>query len=569
MAMNEQLKDAILNCKIRIAQLCIVIFIISPCAVYSQMVPGIQWQEVLGGTHDDWASSILQTSDGGYIAVGGTYSSDGDFIDNHGKDGVRGVEGIDAWIAKFDSLGIIEWQKCLGGSGDEAFSCIIHTRDGGYIASGYTTSFDGDVKGQHGGVSPSIEYPCSDAWIVKLTNSGIIEWQKCIGGEYSEYATSIIENSGKEGGYTFVGYTTSFDGDVMGFHSGIYPDYFSDVWIVHLDSSGRIKWQKCLGGTDQDYGHSIVEDYDHGYVIAGSTTSSDGDVVGFHAKSYKNPDGWVVKTNDTGKIIWQKCLGGSGYTELYSLIKTVDGGFAVAGTTNCIDGDVAGNHGNSDAWFVKLTSLGAIQWQKCLGGINAEEISSIIQTPDSGYAVAGFTRSTDEYIAGNHGGSDAWIIKLSSSGNIQWQKCLGGTGDDGAFSIVKTSDGGFAIAGSSNSHDGDLLGQHQDSSGKNAWVFKLSGSSNSETIPVSEANNPSFNIYPNPANSQVTIHSNSNGRFSKPEFFDMLGRKFQCQFEIIDDHNISIHIDKLPSGNYFMYVNQDGKKNQIPFIVQH
>lgn len=556
-----------MNYKARISQFSFVFLLIAPSLLYCQQYHGIEWQKCVGGTNDDWAYSILQTSDGGYIAVGGTSSQDGDFTLNHGYDGARGHQGLDAWVIKFDSSGNLQWQECLGGTGDEQLSCIIETNDGGFIAAGYTTSFDGDVSGQHGGISPSIEYPCSDAWIVKLGADGKIEWQKCFGGESFDYANSIIQNSGKEGGYTFAGSTLSTFGDVSEIHLGKYPYYFADAWVVGLDSSGKIRWQKCLGGSDQDYAYSIIEDSDTSYVIAGSTQSSDGDVIGFH----KNSDGWIAKLNDTGKIIWQRCLGGTGYTELRHIIKTNDDGYAIAGGTYCTDGDVTKNHGDEDAWIVKLDSSGIIQWQNCFGGSKREAVSSIFQTPDSGYVVAGYTSSTDENMPFNHGNGDAWIFKLNSSDSMEWQKCLGGSGRDGASSIISTYDGGYAIAGSSSSLNGDVSGQHGDSTGNflDAWIIKLNGADKLGVPPASATEELRFSTYPNPANTQMTIQASRDIKLTNTEFFDILGRKWQCPVEAEGYHNTLIHTDKLPAGSYFMRTFIDGKNYMIPFVVQH
>ena len=169
-------------------------------------------------------------------------------------------------------------------------------------------------------------------------------------------------------------------------------------------------------------------------------------------------------------IQWQKCLGGPDGDAAYSIQQTNDGGFIVAGVTSSNDGHVWGNHGGSDAWVVKLDSSMFIHMQKCLGGTGADFAYSIKQTSDGGFIVAGFTMSNDGDVSGNHGWNDAWVVKLNSSGDIEWQKCLGGTDYDDAKSIQQTSDGGFIVAGGTWSNDGDMSGNH---GGSDAWVVKL------------------------------------------------------------------------------------------------
>ncbi len=228
----------------------------------------------------------------------------------------------------------------------------------------------------------------------------------------------------------------------------------------------NIIWQKCLGGSLDDAAYSIVQTTDGGFAFAGFTRSNDGEVVGHHG----GEDGWVGKLGATGVIQWQKCLGGSSTDSINCIIQTSDGGFAVAGYTSSNDDDVSGYHGGGDAWVVKLNDTGGIQWQVCLGGSQADVALSIIQTPDGGYATAGQTFSDDSGVTGNHGGGDAWVVKLNSTGAIQWQKCLGGTSFDLAQSIVSTFDGGFGVAGYTSSKNDDVLGNHGTD---DVWVVKL------------------------------------------------------------------------------------------------
>jgi len=433
--------------------------------------PAIQWQKCLGGPDGDAAYSIQQTNDGGFIVAGVTSSNDGHVWGNHG--------GSDAWVVKLDSSMFIHMQKCLGGTGADFAYSIKQTSDGGFIVAGFTMSNDGDVSGNHG---------WNDAWVVKLNSSGDIEWQKCLGGTNDDYAYSIQQTS--DGGFIVAGETNSNDGDVSGNHG------WNDAWVVKLNSLGDIEWQKCLGGTNNDYARSIQQTSDGGFIVAGYTSSNDGDVSGNH----ENGKYWVVKLNSSGTILWQKCLGGTVYGAIaYSIQQTSDGGFIVAGETRSYNGDVSGNHGGIDYWVVKLDSLGDIEWQKCLGGTNNDYARSIQQTSDGGFIVAGYTSSNDGDVSGFHGYSDYWVVKLNSSGDIEWQKCLGGTNDDWARSIKQTSDGGFIVAGFTASNDGDVSGNQGNS---DAWVVKLTN----EPDRINEIENyNSLSIYPNPFREKAII----------------------------------------------------------------
>ncbi len=410
---------------------------------YSQSV--VKWQKCLGGSNVDRATSIQQTFGGGYIVAGYTLSNDGNVSGNHG--------GSDCWIVKFNKNGTIQWQKCFGGSGNDVANSIQQTSDSGYIVAGYTSSNDGDVSGNHGS---------NDFWIVKLNKNGTIQWQKCLGGSNSEGANSIQQTS--DGGYIVAGNSNSIDGDVT-VNLGS-----SDYWIVKMDSTGNIQWQKSRGGSDDDYALSIQQTSDGGYIVAGHSWSNNGNVSGNHFKN----DYWIIKLSPAGTMQWQKCLGGRKQDVAYSIQQTPDGGYIVAGST-CSNGwDVKYNHslqqGYADCWIVKLDSAGNIQWQKPLGGYFYDEGRSIQLTSDGGYIVAGYTRSIGADVSGNHGSSDYWIVKLDTAGIIQWQKSFGGSDFDYAESIQQTADGGYIVAGSTKSNNGNVSGNH---GGYDYWIVKL------------------------------------------------------------------------------------------------
>jgi hypothetical protein len=391
----------------------------------------IQWQRSLGGSDEDLPNSIQQTNDGGFIVAGYSFSNDGDVSGNHGDQ--------DYWIVKLTNIGTIEWQKSLGGSGYDAAQSIRQTTDGGYIVAGISFSNDGDVSGNHGFL---------DCWVVKLSSIGAIEWQKSLGGSSGELGNSIQQTS--DGGYVVAGWSSSNDGDVSGNHNS------QDCWVVKLSSIGAIEWQKSLGGSGYDGANYIQQTSDGGYVVAGWSQSNDYDVSGNHG----GEDYWIVKLTNTGTIEWQKSLGGSVRDISVDIDQTNDGGYIVGGFSESNDGDVSGNHGSLDCWVVKLSSIGAIEWQKSLGGSSTDRGGSIQQTNDGGYVVAGFSASNDGDVLGNYGDADCWVVKLTNIGTIEWQKSLGGSAYDAANYIQHMSDGGYVVAGYSQSNDYDVSGNH-------------------------------------------------------------------------------------------------------------
>jgi len=287
-----------------------------------------------------------------------------------------------------------------------------------------------------------------------------IQWQRCLGGGENDEAVAIQPTT--DAGYIVAGFTLSTDGDVIGQHGGGN----NDAWVVKLDSIGSIVWQRCLGGTGSDNAYDICQTVDGGFVMAGNAGIGNGDVVGIHTGGH---DAWIVKLDSGGVIQWQNCLGGSSGDDAFSIEQTLDGGFVVGGNTDSDNGDVSGQHGSDDAWVVKLDDMGEIQWQKCLGGALGDYAFSLKSTVDGGYVMVGITESNNGDVSGNHGGRDVWAVKMDASGALEWQRCLGGSNDDEAHSVMQTLDGGFVIAGFTQSIDGDVVG----SNGLDAWVIKL------------------------------------------------------------------------------------------------
>ena len=354
------------------------------------------------------ARSIQQTADGGYIVSGNT--------------NYFGAGSTEMWVSKLDSNGNFVWQKTYGGiSADSLGYSIQQTADGGYIVSGNTTSFGVGGWG---------------IWILKLNSSGNVIWQKTYDGINDDGDWSIQQTA--DGGYIVAGFTNSF-----GAGNG-------DMWVLKLDSLGAIAWQKTYGGNASDWAWSIQQTADGGYVVAGETWSYGADPYNI----------WVLKLDSSGNIVWQKIYGGIDYDEARSIRQTMDGGYIVASNTKSFGA------GDWDIWVLKLDSSGNIVWQKMYGGSSDDWVWSIQHTADGGYIAAGYTKS---FGAGNE---DMWVLKLDSLGAIAWQKTYGGSNDDWAYSIQQTADGGYIVAGSTYSFG---VG------GQNTWVLKLDSSGNMDS----------------------------------------------------------------------------------------
>lgn len=290
----------------------------------------------------------------------------------------------------------------------------------------------------------------------------IIEWQKKVGDTISGQAKCIRQTF--NGGYVVVG-----SGYVVTDETNDNKYGFEDIYVVKLNHSGIVEWQKKLGGNQNDYANSIEQTTDGGYIIAGKTNSNNGDVV--NKKEENGYDYWIIKLDKNGNLQWQKIFGGDSFDEANDVKQTSDGGYIVAGTSRSnftnkerkiLDGF------NTKNWILKLDREGNIEWQNVFGGSGYEYSINIYQSNDKGYIIGGYINESTITSQSNY---DFTLIKLNDKGVVQWQKKYGGTNDEVLFSLQQTQDGGYIMAGSTNSIDGDVT--NVKGGGIDFWVVKL------------------------------------------------------------------------------------------------
>ncbi|MBX3254191.1 MAG: gliding motility-associated C-terminal domain-containing protein [Chitinophagaceae bacterium] len=417
--------------------------------MYAQ-VPAMEWHKAFGGKNGEYAHSVEPTFDGGYITAGYIEGPDnGDVMGYHGNEHIG-----DIWVVKTDASGNMEWQKCLGGSGVEHGAFIRQVQDGSYILAGSSNSVDCNIKSNN-----SLDY-----WIVKLNATGDIQWQKSYGGTKNEYAWDI--SIGQDGSYFIAGSSESNDGDVVG-NKGE-----TDYWVIKLDGNGNLIWQKSMGGSREDGAYAVQATPDGGCITAGYVFSTSGDVTNNHGER----DYWVVKLSNSGSIEWQKCYGGSGHDIAWSIKPAPGGGYIIGGHTSSNNSDVSGNHGpGADFWLVKIDQSGTLQWQKCYGGSKNEMAYALDVTPDGGYIMAGNAESDDGDLNCHASITDVWVIKVNSSGTLEWQKSMGGNYFDEAYDVKALGTGQYIIAGITCSDD--VTGRHPHQGGNGTcsdfWIIKL------------------------------------------------------------------------------------------------
>jgi hypothetical protein len=316
------------------------------------------------------------------------------------------------------------FNRTYGGAETDLANCIIETSDGGYALAGYTYSFGAGGE---------------DFWLVKTDANGNVEWNQTYGGPLDDQAYSVVETS--DGGYALAGYTRS---------SGA----LGIVWLVKTDENGNMQWNQTYDETKEKEIGALIETSDGGFVIAGNNWGM----------NYRVFDLWLLKTDVEGNEIWQKNYGESIMEFVRSAVETSDGGYAIAGFTGS---------GSNDFWLVKTDVDGNVEWTQTYGAIKEypnsavkiEQAYSLVETADGGFALAGLT---DSFGAGE---DDFWLVKTDAEGNMEWNQTYGGVKDDQAYSVVETSDGGYALVGRTKSFG---------AGGLDFWFVKTDANGNME-----------------------------------------------------------------------------------------
>ena len=297
---------------------------------------------------------------------------------------------------------------------------------------------------------------------------GEIAWIKNFGGSGDDTAQSVIETN--DGGYAVLGYTNSIDGDLLGKALDV-----NDYWLLKLDSDGNLQWSKTYGGSKDDRGQAVIQTADGGYAVTGYAMSDDGDGSnnnGFH-------DNWILKLDAQGNLEWEKSFGFSGHDHSYDLVQTADGGFFFVGfldiTAALADGTYSkGNsltrHGVGEFWGTKIDASGNLEWRAYFGGTNNDRAHAVVQADDGGFVLAGFSESEDFDISSSRGSYDFWVVKITGTGELVWERSFGGTGIEIAYDIAKTETNSYLITGHTFSADQDISSNNGEA---DSWLIHV------------------------------------------------------------------------------------------------
>ena len=409
-----------------------------------------------GGNSYESAKNLRQTSDGGYVIIGETFSGVSGDISQPNK----GYSDI--WILKLNADGSKAWDKSLGGSSFDFGYDIYPTPDRGYIVVGGIFGNDTDAT--------DTIYGAQDIWIFKLNDDGSIAWDKTFGGSLYDKISSIQNTS--DGGYVVVGTSNSANGNIYDSNKGGL-----DLVVIKLNADGSKAWNKTYGGSGSEQGISIQTTSDNGYIIVGFTES---DNIDIEDGNNGGKDIWVLKLNADGSKDWDKTFGGSGDDLANSVQTTSDNGYIITGYTKSNNFDVEdGNNGDMDIWVLKLNADGSKAWDKTFGGSGEDQANSIQTTSDNGYIVTGYTSSDSMDIEdGNNGTIDVWVLKLNADGSKAWDKTFGGTQVENGLSIQKTFHGGYILLATTTSSGGDGDIKDENNGYYDVWVIKLDSEGN-------------------------------------------------------------------------------------------
>ena len=401
----------------------------------------LSWVKTFGGTNEDVAHAVIETSDGGFAVFGNTQSVNGTIAD-------KIEEESDFWLLKFNSEGVLEWNKTYGGSGDDRGHSLIQMEDNGYLLLGYSQSADGlasNNEGQH------------DNWIVRVDQQGGFMWEKSFGYAGHDHAYNLIKTS--DGGALFNGFldVTASNGagnTVSDRSSSLHG--VGEFWCHKINAQGDVEWRNYYGGTSNDRSYDAVELTSGNFVLVGTTESSDVDVT----LSQGSYDIWVVLIDSEGNLLWERTLGGSEIDGANAVIEDEDGSIVVLGNSFSSDGHRSYPKGSSDFWIVKLDVTGELLEEISLGGSSFDSGRGLALGSNGVFWLAGYSRSNDGDVSINQGDIDMLIVRLSSDMIVLNSMSLGGSSLDLAHDIIELSSGKIIVVGESESSDGLFQSNH-------------------------------------------------------------------------------------------------------------
>jgi len=547
-------------------KLYVLLLILLPFLSYCQ---DILWEKSYGGQHADYLFDAQPTADYGFILAGSSLSNKtgNKDDDNHGD--------LDYWIWKMNEKGDQEWQKSIGGSGFDLLQSIKNTKDGGFILAGTSSSDSGFQKGE---ACKGI----TDFWVIKLDASGTEQWQRTIGGNGQEELLCAFQT--KDGGYILGGSSGSNPPSVIHtkqdeksiatnkadlFNKSEKSRGNMDYWVVKLNNEGNIEWQKTYGGKYADLLRSMEQTTDNGYILAGYSSSP---ISGDKTDANKGVgDYWIIKINDTGEIQWQNTYGAEGDDQPYVIHQTNDGGYIVGGNSNSknaltTQGGIVGN--GTDFWVLKLDTEGGVIWSKTYDFGKTDILTSLVENKDNTYLIGGHAKTESGQSVVNKlakatgaskekDGIDDYIaLKIDDKGEEIWKKTIGSAGEDILRKLIETRDGGYLMAGTSNSSSSK--DKNSNIGSNDFWVVKLKDKTKIEKVKAS------IEAIPNPVKTYTNVIVGYDFKSGTATVVDISGRILQ-EFSI-ESRTVPVDLSNYAEGIYIINIKTDVKTESVKVI---
>ena len=388
--------------------------------------------KTFGGSDDDEANDIINTSDGGFMVIGSSKSNDG-LIQN------KINSESDIILMKFDSHKSVEWIKNYGGSRDDRGQSIVEVSGIGYALLGYSMSNDGDASNNEG---------FHDNWVILIDSKGNIVWEKSYGFSGHDHAYNIIKT--KDENLFFNGFLDvtasrglgSSEKGVKSIKHGV-----GEFWCHKIDLEGNILWRKYFGGTNNDRSYDSIETADGDFIIVGSSESSDNDI----SSPKGSYDIWVIKLSSNGDFLWERSYGGSKYETANSIIQSLDKKIHILGSTLSNDKDISFQMGSSDFFLLTIDLDGNLLSEQTFGGSNFDMGKKIEIDNKDNLWLTGYSRSLDFDLSFNKGKNDAVLIQLSKNRILKKVLAIGAEGEDIANSLILFNENEIIVAGYSDS----------------------------------------------------------------------------------------------------------------------
>lgn len=507
-----------------------------------------QWDHVYGGSGSDSFYRMKLCSDHGFIIGGVSNSPVGFDIGQPNRD-PSGITN-DYWIVKTDSLGVKQWAVRLGGTSDDLFYDLIECSSGGYLLGGYSLSSAGaDKTDSARGIT--------DYWVIRLDENGNKLWDKTYGGWAVDNLTTICETY--DGHFLIGGNSLSSLGA-----DKTEPTWGGwDYWILKIDTSGNKVWDKRYGGALDDNIYSISISHDSAYVLAGFSQSyPSGNKT---QPSQGVWDYWIVKIDGSGNVLWDKTYGGDLTDFLFDHITCSDGGFLLHGTSQSnASGDKSdSSRGFWDYWIVRLDALGNKLWDKTYGGSMEEDAYAVEELFDKGYLISGtsYSPAGSDKSENNLGVEQIWLVRTDSMGNKLWDKTIFTNGHDENGMATVTHDGCIANSVFTEASVGGykMIANYGLA---DYWLMKLCFDANVSVLDIDKENE--F-IFPNPATDYIRIEIDL-AEIESIQIFDVSGQQVMHFNGKLIQHNQRVSIQHIPKGFYFIQINKAHSKSMFRCI---